>query len=114
MEALANVSLGGHWPDNLKVMREAIRIGGARFHVHPRMLYFAAAAQVGMNEAAGLAADAGHYLAPAAVFEELRMIRDAAVLVDDLAADIEKAHAATGSTDPAPGPEGAAAVYANL
>lgn len=114
MEALANSSLGGSWPDNLKVMRQAIRIGGARFHVHPRMLYFAAAAQVGMNEAAGLASDEGHYLAPAAVFEELRMIRDAAVVVDDLAADVERAHAATGSTDPAPGVEGAGQVYANL
>ena len=39
-------------------------------------LYFAAAAQVGMDVAAGISEGQGHYIAPGAMFVEIRSIRD--------------------------------------
>ncbi len=55
-----------------------IRIAGARTGVHPRAVYFAAAAQLGMDVRAGIEAGQGHYI-PAGGFRVLlRDIRDQA------------------------------------
>jgi hypothetical protein len=48
--------------------------GATGLRVHPWALYFAAAAQVGMDVAARIGEGEGHYIAPAAMFVELRSI----------------------------------------
>ncbi len=108
LDRLTRASLGGSWPDAIKELRTStIVFAGAKFHVHPRMLYFAAAAQVGTDKSAGLAESDGHYVAPGAVFDEIISIGDAAEAIHKLGVATQK------ERPPRP-PEGAAAVYDNL
>ena len=55
-----------------------VRIAGAAVGVHPRALYFAAAAQVGMDEREGRAAGAGHYVPAGGLRNLLRDVADMA------------------------------------
>jgi hypothetical protein len=113
LDKLTRASLGGEWPSALKTLKgSTIRLAGGTYFVHPRMLYFAAAAQIGMDAKADRDEADGHYITPAAVFEELRLIRKAALAVDELGAEVEKSAAKIGVIPV--GPEGAAAVYENL
>ena len=68
-----------------------VRIAGAAVGVHPRALYFAAAAQVGMDEREGRAAGAGHYV-PAGGLRTL--LRDVADMASRLATERTPAAAA--------------------
>ena len=93
LDRLTRASLGGPWPDAIKELKHStIVFAGAKFHVHPRMLYFAAAAQFGANEAAGVDESEGHYLAPGAVFDEIISIGNSAESIHKLGAAAEVKH----------------------
>ena len=83
LDRLAQSSMGCGWLEALQRMgaEGQVRLAGWEFTMHPRARYFAAAAQVGMDIEAGLAPGEGHYVAPAALYDELRAIREAANLV---------------------------------
>jgi hypothetical protein len=92
LDELAEKSLetpGMTWENAIRILsspKNEISLAGARFTVHPRALYFTAAAQVGMDIAAKKEAGRGHYIAPGALYSEVYSINEAASTVVSMSA----------------------------
>jgi hypothetical protein len=73
LDELAQNSLGMTYLQALRTPSayRSIRIAGLAVEVHPRAVYFTAAAQAGMDVRAGRTAGQGHYVAPGAFVPEL-------------------------------------------
>jgi hypothetical protein len=71
---LAHTSLGTDYLQAIKMMKK-VRLAGVEFSVHPRAIYFVAAAQAEMDVAAEVEEGQGHYIAPGAYVWELAQIQ---------------------------------------
>jgi hypothetical protein len=74
LEQMAQASMNMSYLQAIQAM-PTVRLAGLQLGVHPRAVYFVAAAQVGMDVAAGVQPNQGHYMAPGAFFPELRAIQ---------------------------------------
>ena len=80
LEQMALASMGMSYLAAIRAM-PTVRIAGLEVGVHPRAVYFTAAAQAEMDVRSGLAEGAGHYVAPGAFFIELLRIQRLARLL---------------------------------